>query len=506
MVPAQFVPTFSDLRALAAAKLRVAFPSRAHDAYSFLGQTAVVLGMTTLSVIKKLKTIAGNQVPGYDNDNTGAAAWARCVGVPSNNPNARYGPNVAQPATGGVVIAKGTSGSIINDGTALQANTGVVDYITSGGVTIPASGEVDVNVVAVTPGTVGNLAAGNTLRFVSPPVGVQADAVLKVGLDGGLDNESLESTVSRTLRLLRSGKRGGTASDFRTWSENYLTAQGIAPGLVKRAWCYPLRGGLGTVHVVITGGGSGLSRQLTALVVTAVLSHLNRLRHPGVKAVVLLADMSGPGCTITMRCQPSSAKKYAWSTPEFQETIVAVPADNKLTLGVNLATTTASALVALRTAIDAGREPILQISSASSVLPVMVRAIAYTNAMNSVLTLRESFSVGSVSALDTLRAGSEIVLPVAQAIRDHVDQLGPSRQSGYADPYDGWSDTLSIGTLNGIPTTVLDPVDRRTKVVANVGGTLINNATLDITARDVVVGGSPQLLYLANAGIVILPL
>ena len=57
MVPEQFVPTFSDLRALAAAKFRVAFPSRGHDAYSFFGQTAVVLGMSTLSVIKKLKTI-----------------------------------------------------------------------------------------------------------------------------------------------------------------------------------------------------------------------------------------------------------------------------------------------------------------------------------------------------------------------------------------------------------------------------------------------------------------
>ena len=102
----------------------------------------------------------------------------------------------------------------------------------------------------------------------------------------------------------------------------------------------------------------------------------------------------------------------------------------------------------------------------------------------------------------------DVVLPIAIALRAFVNSLLPSRQSGYADAFDGWSDTLGVGAIEGIAMGTTDPNDPKAKLIINIRGTTINGASADVFARDVIVPptGTPELLYLANGGIVILPL
>jgi hypothetical protein len=60
--------------------------------------------------------------------------------------------------------------------------------------------------------------------------------------------------------------------------------------------------------------------------------------------------------------------------------------------------------------------------------------------------------------------------------------------------------------FEGRASNVVDPVDTQTKLVADVAETTIDGLPTNVTARDVLVGGTPELLYVANGGIVILPL
>jgi len=504
-VPADFVPSLADLQARAAAHFRTRFPTKAHDRDSYFGKHTRALSMALLGFIKRLATVARNQVPGYDNDLQGASAWGDTVGIPSNNPNSRYGPNVARPAAGGVGTASGTPGSPIADGTDLVDSTGQVFFKTSGLKTIGAGGTIGVDIVAVTPGKAGNLDAGNILQFVSAPAGVQQQVQLTTGLGGGDDDEQRDSIVDRTLRNLRNGKRGGTSADFRRWAENYLTAQGIPGGLVKRAWPYPLRGGVGTMHLVIGGAGSGLSRLLTQTVADAVTAFINLMRPPCSQLKVLLPDMSRPGRSIVTHVLPNAARKYQFDTLDFSLLVSSVPTSTQIVVNTNIATDLSPGVTSLRAAIDGGKKPRLQIQSANSVLPLIVRAISYTNAASSTINLEAAPAVAIVPT-DRVRAGSEVVLPIAQAIKDFVDNLGPSTQSGYADPFDAWTDSIGIGAIEGIAMAATDPTDPKAKLIGDVGGTTIDGGTSTVRARDVLVGGTPELLYLAAGGILILPL
>lgn len=505
-VPSYFAPTLDELRASSAAAFRTRFPGKAHDRDSFFGKQSRALAMQMLGFMRKLVAAARDQVPGYDNSYTGAATWGERVGIPSNNPNSRYGPNVAKPASGGVGTASGSPGSPIADGTSLVDGTGQTFFQTSGLVTIGAGGTVSVSLIAVTAGVAGNIEPPAVLQFVTPPAGVAAQVPLTTGLGGGRDAEEKDSITERTLTTLRRPRRGGSAADFRRWCENYLTPQGIAGGLVARSFEYPLRGGVGTVHSVIVGGGNEKERLLSAQTAADVQAYVELVRTATARHRTLLPDMSGPGLVISTAVLPNPARKYQFDTAAFFLNVVSVPDSTHIVVDQNIATAISPpGLVQLRAAIDGGKKPRLQIQSQNQVLPIIVRATAYTNAANSTVTLEAAPSAAIVGT-DKVRAGSDVVIPIAIALRALVNSLGPSRQSGYADAFDGWTDTLGIGAIEGTAIAVTDPNDSRSKLITNISSTTINGIDADVIARDVLVGGTPQLLYLANGGIVILPM
>lgn len=136
--------------------------------------------------------------------------------------------------------------------------------------TIPTSGQVETDVQATTTGASTRLLAGESLKFVSPPDGIQASASLVLDLnEGGEDAEQDVSYSTRVNRRLSTVASGGNQDDFELWC---LQQPNIA-----YAKAYPNRAGVGTLDVAAFKAGTGSSRSLTADERTALLAALKKL-------------------------------------------------------------------------------------------------------------------------------------------------------------------------------------------------------------------------------------
>lgn len=159
--------------------------------------------------------------------------WAGIWGVPRRD---------AAAATGEVVIT-GADGTVLPEGTELQARDGT-EYLTDEAAEIDG-GEATVAVTAVEPGEGGNREADAELSLVSPVSGV--DSVVTVGEDGltgGANREGDARLRDRVLDRIRRPPHGGARNDYATWALD-------AHPEVTRAWVYPHEIGVGTVTVRI---------------------------------------------------------------------------------------------------------------------------------------------------------------------------------------------------------------------------------------------------------------
>lgn len=148
-------------------------------------------------------------------------------------------PTPATFATG-LVTATGTDGSVIPTGTVLKYDTGIT-FETTADATI-ASGSADLSVEATLAGADHNVAAGETVTFETPIVGVTSSATVAAGgITGGVDVEDVEGVRDRLLLRLREPPEGGADQDYEAWA--------LAVAAVTRAWVYPNENGLGTVVV-----------------------------------------------------------------------------------------------------------------------------------------------------------------------------------------------------------------------------------------------------------------
>lgn len=501
------LPTLDELIAETAAAYRARFPTKAHDRDSYFGKKTRALALSLLGFMKKARDVSIDMVPNFSMSDLAADAWAYAIGVVSNDPAVVWGRNSATPATGGAGVILGVIGTVVPDGTLLADPTAQVTLRTSGAVTMAGAlgvGQATATIVAVTKGPSGNLLSGTVLTFVTTPANILPQVTLTQGLSGGKAKESTVELVARLFRQLRDPKRGGSAADFRRWCETYLDSNGVQPGYVKRSYGYPLRGGAGTFHSVITGSGTGLRRLLGAGVQAAVQAFVNLVRPATSQHRTLLPSMgASAGCALQVRVTPSAPRyEYDWYDGAAGAPLISY-AGGKVKINFNVATSAAYAT--LKAAIDAGRNPRLQIIAAASPMPVVVRCNAYTNAAQSELTLIDTPTVeidGAVepvvlAPLDMLYAGGPVVTPVAKRLMALANGLGPSRQSGYADPNDPWDDTLRIGAMIDAAMETVDPTDGKTRMVKDVlpTATTINGFNVNKTARDIVVGGSPELLY-----------
>ena len=163
--------------------------------------------------------------------------WASIYGVT---------PNPATSATGSV-RATGTVGSAIPALTILARDDGA-EFVTQAPAVVPGTGEVDVVVSASVAGEAGNTLTGTVLTFPSPPVGIDATAIVlgisgEDGLLDGFDAETADAVGARTLVKIQSVPRGGSETDYVVWATD---VSGVA-----QAWAFDAAYGIGTVLVII---------------------------------------------------------------------------------------------------------------------------------------------------------------------------------------------------------------------------------------------------------------
>jgi uncharacterized phage protein gp47/JayE len=138
----------------------------------------------------------------------------------------------------GEVVFTGVTGTIVPVGTLLSA-AGGVQYQTTTETIIGDSGGM-ATAVALTAGTVGNMADGQGLALTSAIDGIDGTATLYGDMTGGVDTETDDQLRERILRRIQQPPMGGAQYDYEAWAL-------AVPG-VTRAWAAPEQG-TGTITV-----------------------------------------------------------------------------------------------------------------------------------------------------------------------------------------------------------------------------------------------------------------
>lgn len=438
--------------------------------------------------------------------------WGVTLGLPSNRGAGVYGRNGQSAATGGqspvsgAGSVTGTPGLIIPTGATLtDAATGRVVVKLRAGFTMPGGGlQPSCIFDAVTLGAAGNLPVGTTLRWTSPPPGLTATCALSSALAGGVETETDIALALRILDRLSKPPKGGTAQDFRVWSESAVDTFGAPLGIV-RAYVFPIRRAVGSVSVVPLLAGAGTGRDPGATIAAQLLTYLNTKRIA--TDTVYVERPSFPADSeLTIICRVSPAAGYAYDWLDSSSTGVAVASVSTNTIVLSSLTPADLALQ-----ITAGAKPRVQLKIAGQALPTVLRATAYVNdspmAGQATITL-ESAPVGTPTRMFAAGSG---VMPIAIALLNSIDAIGPSTQSGFGDPDDLWSDVVSVGALaqvaletvgtdgrkcvRYVPNAGADPSASVGISIAVGGGAA---ATADVEMVDNVPNAGPQIPVVAS--------
>lgn len=147
----------------------------------------------------------------------------------------------------GTVKLTGDEGATIPATARLQRADGAI-YETQSAVTLPASGEATVEVVAELPGLAGNAATGTQLTTQAAYPGVSSTATATTAIEGGTDQETDAELRARVVKAWRERPQAGTEEDYVAWA---LQGAGIT-----RAWAEGNVPQLGAVTVWIVADGN----------------------------------------------------------------------------------------------------------------------------------------------------------------------------------------------------------------------------------------------------------
>lgn len=509
-------------------------PSWATGDRDFLGKIARMFASMFDGLGAALRQLDADWPPSSQSSAESILRNADTFGLPDGQGG--YGFLAAKPATGGIGQVQGASGTALplpqtligpDRVTIFQIRPGTGPYVISG--TAPDTGQVSVTIDAVTPGTAGNLSAGQILTLQSPPAGIEAEVILIGPLSNGTDTEQPDDARKRLTDRMRLTPKGGAPQDYRTWGESVTDVNGV-PYANLRYYGYSggdrnVGGGGGYDGVagimgVQTLRGSGLGRLPTAQLLTDTTSYIRGTtyiegRSPICGSVRTLAPFMDPnvtGLVIKLAVVPSNliySFDWARGTTPYQVDLNGWNGSNELRL-------TGIAPPDLKLKIDNGEKPRLYIDTRDlagmprgPVIPPMVRCIGWFDfAGKTTLILETPLPVGWMPPLaantDDVYSGQEFITSgsgVSGAILTHVDNLGPSKVSGLYDPTDSWDDTCAVSggvdaaAKNALASDGITPLIARCKpgsVVIGIGsGPLAAN---DIQAPDNSLYG-PGMLY-----------
>ena len=203
---------------------------------SILGVLGAALAAAHHSLYALAQEIGKQSVP-YTATGDDLDGWASLYSV------SRRAASVATAS----VTATGTPGADIAVDTALISATGQ-EYLVIDAAVVDGAGEAVLNLEALSAGSAGNVNAGETLSFVSPPAGVNSAAVVDDGgIGGGADTERDDALRARLMQRIQNPPHGGNDGDYVFWSTSVAG--------VEQAWVFPLYGGPGTVRVYIAEAG-----------------------------------------------------------------------------------------------------------------------------------------------------------------------------------------------------------------------------------------------------------
>ena len=179
----------------------------------------------------------------------------------------------------GSVTVSGQAGAVLPSGTELEApaydadgNQVTLRFEVALGVTLAGPSAV-VDVAALTPGALANLAAGAVLALVDQPAGIDGSAIVAApGFAGGADQEPDAELIERYIARIQEPPHGGALHDYVAWMRE-------VPG-VTRAWAAGNEMGIGTVtcRFVMDAVRAAAGGIPTSEDIAAVAAHLETVR------------------------------------------------------------------------------------------------------------------------------------------------------------------------------------------------------------------------------------
>lgn len=476
---------------------------------SFLGHEARALAQLIGEVLAAAKGVDDDAVPNVYYDASGVLRtrnsskalddWAVVLGLPSSVAG-KYGRRGATAARNGGATATGTAGTIVPTGALLTDPSGKVTLKLRLGFTMPLAGSQAVVLDAVTTGSIGQLPVGTILRWSSAPPGLVTTTTLTTALSGGGDVESDIELALRIVARLRNRPKGGSAYDFREWAEFAEDSTGLLIG-VKRAHVYPVRDGAGSVTVVPLFGGSGQARDPGAAAAAKIQTWLDGLKiATDTVYVVRPRFVASEKLTIELHVEPMPGYGMDW-------------ADSMVLTGVG---GTGTSLVVdlspppptLLNAITNGTKPRIAMNFPGTAVPFVARCLAYAldTPVAGKTTLTLDTPLPAMVASIRVHPAGGMTLPIAAAVADYIDNLGPSRSSGLGDPNDPWEDNVTIAKIAAVTLSAVDPTSNekvcRTSPMVGIGvGVTIQigagaPSAADYPTFDNVPGQGPQLAEL----------
>lgn len=332
----------------------------------------------------------------------------------------------------------GTLAAAYTAGDQLTTVDGLIFALAASGA-IPAALFVDVDVVAVSTGAATRKSAGTVMTFTSPGAGIDDTATLQLDMDeGGTDLELDGAYRVRILDTIAQPVMGGNANDYRQWAKEVAG--------IEEAYVWPLRGGLGSVHLAALHTGTGAQRVLSAGERTDLKAYIDALRPVGYEDFeVLTTTEQATDVEILVEPEEDTAYEFDWN----DETPLVV---NAWTAGTRtLQFTTARpadmkvgdriAYKRLTATVNDGHEHVVE--ALSSTDAVILRADAELDTSPPV--------VGNA-----VYSGGPLVSVVRDAIVAHMDLLGPGRgdtldpAQDFSSGSSYWEGTLRTSKLHNL--------------------------------------------------------
>lgn len=205
---------------------------------------------------------------------------------------------IASPSTGSIVVTVQPAGFLAN----FDSNQFVLPNGKRGkinGVFVGVADQTDLPVTTIDTGSDCNLAAGNVVRFVSPPPNVKTEAKVSVNapLSGAVDNETDVRKRDRILNRLQTVPAGGN------WG--YAIEQSLnALATVQYAFVYPALGGPASEKVVVVRDidpdSYVFSRSLSTQATSIVRDALHATMPDDIEIVVASVVEQGTDVTMSM--------------------------------------------------------------------------------------------------------------------------------------------------------------------------------------------------------------